>query len=109
MPARIQVGPFTYRVTSDWEDYARLGEHPDTYGHTDHKALTITISPRLCYGSAADTLWHEVKHAVARTVGVLDDAELKEEPWINATATMEWATLRANPDLVAYLTAEDDG
>lgn len=107
MPARIQVGPFVYQVTRDWEDYARLGEDPDCYGHTDHKALVITINPRLTYGSAAETLWHEIKHAVCRTIGVLDGAELKEESWVNATAALEWFVLRANPDLVAYLLVRD--
>lgn len=109
MPKHVKVGPFTYLVTSDWQDYARLGEDPDCYGHTDHKALVITINPRLSYGSAAETLWHEVKHVACRVAGIIDGTEMKEEPWVNATASMEWAALRDNPDLVAYLLSEDGG
>lgn len=107
MPTSVRVGPFTYRVTQDWEDYARLGEDPDCYGHTDHKALVITINPRLVYASAAETLWHEVKHVVCRVIGLEDGATLKEEGWVNATACMEWAAWRDNPGLVTYLLAED--
>lgn len=103
MPTEITVGPFVYRVTSAWDDYTQLGEDPDCYGHTNHKSLVITINPRLAYASMAETLWHEIKHVVCRVIGFTDGNEMKEELWVNATASMEWAALRANPDLVAFL------
>jgi hypothetical protein len=108
MPKRIKVGALIYRVTAAWDDYGSLGEDPDCYGHTDHKSLTITLNPRLCYGSLAETLWHEIKHAVCRVIGIPDGDALKEEPWVNMTSGMEWTVLRENPELVAFLLEEDD-
>lgn len=107
LPSSVKVGPYVYRVVCDWEEYARLGSDPDLFGQTEHKSLTITLNPRLAHLSMTDTLWHEVKHAVCRSAGWRESERLDEESAVERMTALELATLRDNPDLVAFLLAED--
>lgn len=104
LPKTVRVGPFHYRVISD-ESALRKFEHDKSSmygGYSDHGLLEICIDPSKAPDYQAETLWHELKHCVVATVGWREGA-LKEEEMISRTAAMELATLRDNPELVAYL------
>jgi hypothetical protein len=108
MPARIKVGPYSYVVMQDaaklqaWER-----EKKGAYsGYSDHQALEIVIGPDDALPVRRETLWHEVKHCVVNLFG--EYGKLDDETYIRRTAPMELAALRDNPDLMAFLTAEDD-
>jgi hypothetical protein len=107
MPASIKVGPFVYAVIQDaaklqaWER-----EKKGAYsGFSDHSLMRIVIGPDEATCSQRETLWHEVKHCVVHLFGEYGNQD--DETYIRRTAPMELAALRENPDLVAYLLAED--
>lgn len=108
MPTRIRVGPYVYAVIQDQaalraEEHGRNG---GLRGYTDHQALVINVGPDMAVGMQRQTLWHEVKHAVIDSMTMSHDKRTDED-WIGRTTPSELAVLRDNPDLVAYLTAED--
>lgn len=108
LPSNIKVGPHVYTVTGD-ETTVRAEEHAlndKLRGWTDHQKLLIGVDPKLALGMQRQTLWHEVKHAVA-DLPSSDNVKRTEEEWISRTAQMEVAVLRDNPELVAFLTSED--
>lgn len=99
LPRHVQVGPHRYRVALD-----RVGllESSDRVGATSADRLVIALEPTLPHTAMADTLLHEVVHAV------LDTAELEpdlEERVARCLGTGLLDVLRRNPQLVAYLTA----
>jgi hypothetical protein len=108
-PGTVAIGPYVYSIRFD---HSRLREAEDssgakTYGHTSHSFQEIVIDPTIPARLAATTLWHEVKHAIAGTVG-FESGKYEEEDWIARTAPMEVATLQGNPDLIAYLLEPED-
>jgi hypothetical protein len=108
LPTQVTVGPYVYVVSTD-EAWIRKQEHDrngGVRGCTDHQALHIAVGPDLAPGMMRQTLWHEVKHAIVESMTMSHDRRTDED-WIGRTAPGELAVLRNNPDLVAYLMAED--
>lgn len=108
MPKTVKIGPYVYTVSRD-EAALRQHEHNrngGVRGCTDHQALTIFVGPDLAPGMQRQTLWHEVKHAIVDSMTMSFDKRTDED-WIGRTSPSELAVLRANPDLVAFLLAED--
>src|SRR3712207_3499875 len=110
MPSAIKVGPFRYRVLMDAQKLRaserKNGDAADSQmGHVRHADLEIVIDPTVAPDQKAETLWHEVKHAIANLSAA--DGKFDEEQWIGRMSPMELAVLRENPVLVAFLTAED--
>jgi hypothetical protein len=105
LPATIKVGPHDYRILVD-ETRLRQFERERGQGHyayADLRACEIVLDPTLPASQLRESLWHEVKHAVAHVTAWFDGA-LDEEDCIARMSPMELATLRDNPALVAYLT-----
>lgn len=108
LPSEVIVGPYRYAVLTDEMAVERArvkAEHAEVYGLLDSSATTITLDPAQSADCLADTLLHEVLHAVWRLVG-LDDGptERYEERVARAMAPTLLDTLRRNPELVKYLT-----
>lgn len=85
----------------------------DRSGECSALHCVIRIGPDQTEQQRRDTVWHEVKHAIFFETGLnteIEESEPKvtEEMIVRRTASMELAVLRENPDLVAYLTEDDD-
>ena len=107
MPGSVTVGPFTYTVL---RDVAKLQAHEREMkraysGYSDHQALEIVVGPDEHPQMQRETLWHEVKHCVIWLFG--EYGKMDDETYVRRTSPMELAVLRANPELVAYLTEAD--
>jgi hypothetical protein len=108
LPTRLRVGPFVYTVQLD---LARLRDFEQTqgapqHGYTDRFTCEIVLDPTEAPGQRRDTLWHEVKHAVAGMAGY--QGNLPEEEVIARMSPLELLVLRDNPQLVAFLLEVDD-
>jgi len=108
-PTQVWVGPFPYRV--EYNDAAIdnicVREQKDVIGHTDHRAITITIRESMSEQQIRDTLLHEILHCIFGVSGLYERKEPTEEEIVSSIApTLVWA-LRVNRELVEYLTYED--
>lgn len=100
LPKTITVGPFTYKVLTD-----RKGFVENQLGATVFAQQTITVDDRQAKDSLADTVLHEVLHAVWSMSGVADEAKADiEERTIRRITPILLGVLRDNPELVKYLT-----
>jgi Zn-dependent peptidase ImmA (M78 family) len=96
IPKRVDVMGKTYKIELDLDDSS-------DYGLCVADRCTIKIAKRQCDMQKRDTLLHELTHAV--------DHELKlemKENQVHRMATGLLAVFRHNPQLVAFLTADDD-
>lgn len=108
LPTRLRIGPLAYDVTDEVEAFHRHGINPNEhFGYTHHETATILIHPSTAPQMRRITLLHEVMHAVAFAAGAIDTRKRKEEAWVVMVSPMLVVTLRANPELVAFLL--DDG
>lgn len=93
---QVKVGPFRYRVRRT----RRMDEN--LYGHCDHEKQEILLRAGLVHDQAADTLLHEVLHAVF-FVSHNGRPPKREEKLILRITPVLLAVLRDNPELIAYL------
>lgn len=109
MPKSVQVGSVRYAVQCDETAglQAKVNEQTTAcLGSADHPAQLIRIDPNQGPDQLADTLLHEVMHAVFAFVGLHESPLAKHEERIVAALTPTLLdTLRRNPDLVAYVTS----
>lgn len=112
-PKKVQVGPYSYEVDISPEAGARAkveDQNAHTVGNVQHSAQRINIDSEQGPDQLADTLLHEVLHAVWSAAGVHVGPVAKFEELVVASLTPTLLdTLRRNPDLVAYLTVPADG
>jgi hypothetical protein len=102
-PKEIDVGPFTYRVRSDADAVARIDAEES--GLYDDETLTITINPNRPAQVRREVLLHEFLHAVTDITGLAHElGQKREEKIVRRMAPVLLAALRANPELVDYLT-----
>lgn len=108
LPSIVQVGPFRYTVECDEPSMNRaiVEEKQGLFGRADHKTLRIVIHPDMAADMLAETLLHELVHAVFASVGLDLRLSETEEDVVRSFAPLLLDTLRRNPQLVAYLTAE---
>ncbi len=99
LPNSIKVGPFDFAVVEIAADIAdRLREDGDIAGYTIHIGAGQN-GPRL-----ADTVLHEVLHAIYR-VWALSDAD-DEERTVTAMTTGLVSVLRDNPQFTKWLSKQ---
>jgi hypothetical protein len=106
LPASVQVGPYRFTVITDGQSIAKMRRDSDSacrIGETDIATQTITVDGTLAADVLAETLLHEVMHAIWRTVGRDSWTEDSAEAKVLEFAPTLLDTLRRNPDLVAFL------
>lgn len=110
-PKRVQVGPYRVQILIDEHAHnaAQARAAASLYGHWDPERLEITVKPGLPQDQEADTVLHELFHAMtdataltASPGGPLAEEE-SSEPVVSALATATLDLLRRNPELVRYL------
>lgn len=108
-PATIKVAALRYGVHFDRAELAQAQKDAETncLGATNHSQLRIVVDPLLPRDQRADTLLHEVEHAIFHVAGIGHKDKLTEHEVIERTNTLRLAVLRENPDLVAFLLGED--
>jgi hypothetical protein len=108
LPERVQIGPYRYAVRADAEalkDYEH-SNRSSVWGCIRWKEGEILLDPEAQAQKHRETLLHEVIHGcnyVAGTAGMG-----KEERFTTALAPTLLDTLRRNPELVAFLLAEEE-
>ena len=99
LPASVKIGPFVYRI-EEMERRAPIRERCS--GVTEHGPLLIRVQlDDFPAQVIAETLVHEIFHAIYWVAGVLD--EDREERIVRQMATMWAAVMRDNPALVKWL------
>lgn len=112
LPSHVDVGPYRFEILCDDDAHARaVRDHgDDLWGLTQQREQRITLCPAQHEDHRRVTLLHELLHAVCHATGaellldeIDDDAE---ERLIQLLAPAVTTLMRANPDIVAYLTAD---
>lgn len=106
LPGRVEIGPFSYELTDDVATYNEVATSKDEcdWGWCQYGKLRILVNPAQASMHKRSVVLHEVLHAV---IALSDQRVDKEEEIIRAIAVPLLDVLRRNPDLVAYLTAEE--
>lgn len=108
-PPSVQVGHVRYKVVVDELAILKAGlaEGGDLDGSCDERSQRIVLNPSLGPDVLAESFTHELLHAVF-FVGSVEQmiGTDKTETVIRAISPTLLETLRRNPDVVAYLTAE---
>lgn len=99
MPTQLQIGNHRYTVTAGTIDNA--GEF--LYGRTLARSTLIEVDNTVSLSQRRDTLLHEVLHAIFADTptGMLDEDEERITRHLTPGLL---AVLRANPDLLMFLT-----
>jgi hypothetical protein len=106
LPSTVTVGAHTFTILAD-ADTARHTRNVHERGQCDVDGLTIRVDNDLPPSQLAETVLHEVLHAVWGGTGLaaIGDLDSHEEHVIRSLAALLYDTLRSNPGLVKYLTA----
>lgn len=108
IPEQIKVGPFRFRVLADSAEAVKMkveSGQAERIGETHRHRLTIVVDPGLAPDMIAESLLHEVMHAVFTVIPT--NEKLTEERFIQLIAPTLLGVLRENPDFVAYVTSEE--
>lgn len=106
LPEQITVAGLRYSLSTDPDEIARTGqkERSTLQGHCDRQAQRILLSTDAHDQSVAETVVHEVLHAITQIVGLADEwDEATEESVVNRLAPPLAQTIGANPDLMAAI------
>ena len=96
-PRQVRIGPHTFRVHVDTN-----GVMVDEVGTSDADSLMIALRGGSPHTAMADTLLHEITHAVLRPLKL--EHELEERVCMQIGSQL-LDVLRSNPKLVEYLVA----
>lgn len=101
LPERVVVGPYTYTIEAD-RDFT---DSHNSWAHIQYGRQRIRFDPDTRPDRLRVAIIHEVLHAIhdlTHTAG-----EKWEESQVTQDAPLIVQVLRDNPELVAYLTADD--
>ena len=97
LPGMIKIGYMDFTLES-WD--ARAANSARRYGECSHIEQTIRVE--FCHGrKSANTLIHEIMHAVAAMQNVEDGAT--EEQFVTSVANGLSTVWRDNPDVFAWI------
>lgn len=106
-PKSIKIGPFVYEVSKDQAkmDRAAVEGGDGRIGECDTGVGTIYLSPKLGPMQQAETLLHEIFHAITDMTGIAPQLGMEtDEIVVRALSPAFLDLLRRNPALVRYLT-----
>jgi hypothetical protein len=98
LPTSVRVGPFDFEV-KPWP--AADAAQRDAYGEIDRTALVIRVRTDLPRQRIAETLLHEIYHAIWM-VGAIDSLVPGEENIVGKLTTCTVQLVRDNPALMAW-------
>jgi hypothetical protein len=106
VPKEIKIGPYTYRVfTGDGPVQAATEDAGmPVSGYCNHQNLTIVIDTDAHPAVVADTVLHEVMHALFHQTGMSHLVGDSEEQLVASLSTALLDALRRNPKLVPIIT-----
>jgi hypothetical protein len=107
VPKHFTLPPHTYSIRTD-DETARLLRDEDSRGDSRPDQLVIRLDTDRPHTAVAETLLHEALHCCWNhtALGLDTGDDNTEERTITALAPLLLTLLRANPDLVTYLTAD---
>jgi hypothetical protein len=108
LPKNIAIGALAYVVVDDTQSYAQtvVDFNEQTWGRVRHHIAQITLEPTQTDPHKRMALLHECLHACWHVTDPLDPNNAEEFAVRTLTGPL-LDMLRRNPDLVAYLLAED--
>jgi hypothetical protein len=104
MPQRLRVGPFDYTVQS-WP--SREASAAERFGECDRFNNVIRVRDDISEQRSAETMIHEILHAVWDTQGLGDNDA--EERIVTCLALGLSQVIRDNPDFVAWMQQNLEG
>lgn len=99
LPSSVRVGGATYKMVVATIE----GEDPE-YGNCDTHTQVITISTNQTAQSAADTVLHEVLHAIWNESGLAFIKRPDEETVVRITSTWLRMVMIDNPSIQNFVT-----
>lgn len=105
LPDRVQIGPLIYTVTDDEATYNKTAADEETslWGKISYGKGTLVLCPDQNDAHKRLALLHEVLHGVWH---LHDKTHESDEDVLRSLTADLLDTLRRNPELVAYLTAD---
>lgn len=105
-PKYVHIGPFRYQILVDQSkcDRASVEQGQNQLGECDAETGTILISPKLGPVQKAETVLHEILHALTDMTGVA--AQLTsdtEEIVVRSLSPALLDLIKRNPSLVRFL------
>jgi hypothetical protein len=96
IPTSVKVGHLDYKII--------VAVLPDNdYGNCDSHTQVITLTPNQTPQSAADTLLHEILHAIYNDSGLFSIKRPDEEITVRLIATWLKGVFRDNPEVTAFI------
>lgn len=97
IPKQVKVGPHQVSI-------AFVGELEDCFGDYDKHKERIRVDTNISDTQIADTLLHEILHAVHYIYGIKDEHE--EEQIVTVTATALSQVIQDNPKVMKFITSK---
>lgn len=106
LPEKVTIGPLTFQVTDDVAAHNQgvVEDLHDTYGRIRYSKGLIILDPNQTDAHKRITLLHEVMHGCWH---LGDRSHKNDEKAIRSLTAPLLDVLRRNPELVAYLLADD--
>jgi hypothetical protein len=105
LPNKVTIGPLVYRITDDEVEHLReVTAEGDTWGTIKYGHGLIVLNPEQSDSHKRLSLLHECLHGCWH---LTEFAHQEDEDPIRRITGPLLDVLRRNPDLVAYLLAED--
>ena len=104
LPASVKVGPWVYRIEA-W--HTHHANSRGRYGECEHQTRTIRVDASYGPIQTAQTLMHELMHAVCGAWHVHDADD--EERTVTALSTGLTSVLVDNPGLLGWFAAATRG
>jgi len=109
-PVSARVGVHTYRLVFDRQAIKDAShEHGERLvGRCCTETLTVVVDPKLVGSQSAETVVHELLHAMFDTIGAGEDGVTSEleERLVRRLAPVVLGVLVDNPELVGWLQAK---
>lgn len=103
LPDTITVGLLTFQVIRPVVIIDELGKPEASWGETNLDGLTVSIRRDLSGDAEAETMLHELLHAVGHQSGCLPQDDDEEERIVKGMSAQLYLALRQNPLLLEYL------
>lgn len=111
-PKTVRIGPYIYRISSDaaeWKKHvAKIRkenpeDHEEACGYTVNLRQLILLDPDQEKDMLADTLLHEILHALYYTSGLGEIESPTEEQIVFIYSPHLLALLRNNPEILQFM------